>query len=185
MSNIINLVRRKDENDDDTEITPTMFNLLVALLVLFICALLLVAGLLFLRYRRRRANAASELPMYNSGKRVSTSSTSSHHRRNRARPSHSIHIYQDKPDLDDKSSSRPSTPGSPVPEIRITFPEEVDDNGKRQSGRVVVVHVGENGVGMSPVEEKLPAYPREEGMQSVDLDRVGGLVEKERKPLGW
>lgn len=181
MSNIINLVRR-----NDTEITPTMFNLLVALLVLFICALLLVAGLLFLRYRRRqRASAATELPMYNSDKRISTSSTSSHHRRNRARPSHSIHIYQDKPDLDDKSSSRPSTPGSPVPEIRITFPEEVDDNGKRQSGRVVVVHVGDNGVGMSPVEEKLPAYQREEGMQSVDLDRVGGLVEKERKPLGW
>lgn len=180
MSNILNLVRREEDSPD---ITPTMYKLLVALLVLFVVALFLVAGLLFLR-RRRRAREASELPMHND-KRASTSSTSSHHRRNHARPSHSIHIYQDKPDTDEKSS-RPSTPGSPVPEIRITFPEEVDDAGKRQSGRVVVVHVGESGVGMSPVEEKLPAYQEENGrMQSVDLERVGGLVEKERKPLGW
>ena len=180
MSNLLNVVRRSEDSPD---ITPAMYKLLVALLVLFIVALGLVAGLLFMR-RRRRAATPTELPMYND-KRASTSSTSSHHRRNHARPSHSIHIYHDKPDLDDKSS-RPSTPGSPVPEIRITFPEEVDNAGKRQSGRVVVVHVGDNGVGMSPVEEKLPAYQEENGrMQSVDLDRVGGLVEKERKPLGW
>lgn len=182
MSNIINLVRRKD---DTPQITPAMYKLLIALLVLVIIALFLVAGLLFLRRRRRQANAGSTLPMYNE-KRESTSSTSSHHRRSHARPSHSIHIYHDKPDLDEKSS-RPSTPGSPVPEIRITFPEEVDDSGKRQSGRVVVVHVGDSGVGMSPVDEKLPAYDTEAGrMQSVDLERVGGLVEKARnKPLGW
>ena len=182
MSNIINLLRRETREEEDAQITPAMYKLLVALLILFILALLLVAGLLFLR-RRRRASAVTVLPMYND-KRTSMSSTSSHHRRNHARPSHSIHIYHDKPDLDDKSS-RPSSPGSPVPEIRITFPEEIDDNGKRQSGRVVVVHVGDSGIGMSPVDEKLPAYQREAGMQSIDLDRVGGLVEKHRKPLGW
>lgn len=181
MSNMMNLVRREH---DDPQITPAMYKLLIALLVLVIAALFLVAGLLVLR-RRRRTSTVSELPMYND-KRASTSSTSSHHRRNHARPSHSIHIYHDKPDLDEKSS-RPSSPGSPVPEIRITFPEEVDDSGKRQSGRVVVVHVGENGIGMSPVDEKLPAYEVGTGrMQSVDLERVGGLVEQARnKPLGW
>ena len=181
MSNIIDLVRR---NDEAPTITPPMYKLLIALLVLVVAALFLVVGLLVLR--RRRRNTANELPMYND-KRTSTSSTSSHHRRNHARPSHSIHIYHDKPDLDEKSS-RPSTPGSPVPEIRITFPEEIDDSGKRQSGRVVVVHVGDSGVGMSPVDEKLPAYEKEGGrMQSVDLDRVGGLVEQARnkQPLGW
>lgn len=182
MSNILNLVRRQEE---DAEITPAMYKLLVALLVLFIVALLLVASLLLLR-RRRRASTVTELPMYND-KRASTSSTSSHHRRSRARPSHSIHIYRDKPSFDEKSS-RPSSPSSPVPEIRITFPEEVDDSGKRQSGRVVVVHVGDSGIGMSPLDDKLPAYESEGGrMQSVDLERVGGLVEKARnkKPLGW
>ena len=179
MSNIMNLVRRKDAAPI---ITPAMYKLLIALLVLAIAALFLIAGLLFLR--RRRRSTITELPMYND-KRASTSSTSSHHRRNHIRPSHSIHIYHDKPDLDEKSS-RPSTPSSPVPEIRITFPEEFDDSGKRQSGRVVVVHVGDSGIGMSPVEEKLPAYESSEGrMQSVDLERVGGLVEKQRKPLSW
>lgn len=181
MSNFLNLVRRKE---DDSPITPAMYKLLVALLVLFILALCLVATLLVIR-RRRRRNTVTELPMYND-KRASSSSIGSHHRRNRARPSHSIHIYQEKPDLDEKSS-RPSSPGSPVPEIRITFPEEFDDSGKRQSGRVVVVHVGDSGVGMSPFDEKLPSYESEAGrMQSVDLERVGGLVEKARnKPLGW
>lgn len=181
MSNTLHLSRREQ---DGSQLTPAMYKLLVALLVLFIVALLLVAALLFLR-RRRRSTASSELPMY-SEKRTSTASTSSHHRRNHARPSHSIHIYHDKPDADEKSS-RPSTPGSPVPEIRITFPEEFDDSGKRHSGRVVVVHVGDSGVGMSPVDEKLPPYDTEAGrMQSVDLERVGGLVENARnKPLGW
>lgn len=119
-------------------------------------------------------------------KRASTYSTSSHHRRRHARPSHSIHIYHDKPSSD-RDSSTPSTPGSPVPEIRITFPEEFDESGKRQSGRVVVVHVGETGIGMEPLKgEKLPAYQVENGrMESVDLERVGGLEEKPRQPLGW
>ena len=76
-----------------------------------------------------------------------------------------------------------STPSSPdVPEIRITFPEEVDETGKRTSGRVVVVKVGEHSVGMEPVrEEDLPPYKREEDarFQSLDLERMGGLKEKE------
>jgi len=69
---------------------------------------------------------------------------------------------------------------SPVPEIRITFPEEVDTEGKRQSGRVVVVHVGDTSLGMEPHSNDLPAYQVSESdrFHSLDLERIGGLKEK-------
>lgn len=72
-------------------------------------------------------------------------------------------------------------PMSPVPEIRITLPEEMDHTGNRRSGRVVVVHVGESTVGYEPYDEKLPPYQHSESerFQSLDLDRIGGLKEKE------
>ena len=79
-------------------------------------------------------------------------------------------------------SSQPSTPTSPVPEIRITFPEEEGPDGKRKSGRVVIVQVGEAGAAfVRDVEpENLPPYQKKskDGFQSVDLDTVGGLKEK-------
>ncbi|GAM86076.1 hypothetical protein ANO11243_040860 [Dothideomycetidae sp. 11243] len=73
---------------------------------------------------------------------------------------------------------------SPVPEIRITLPEEMDHTGNRRSGRVVVVHVGESTVGYEPYDEKLPPYQHSESerFQSLDLDRIGGLKEKEFRP---
>jgi len=158
-----------------------MLSLLIVLLVLLIFALLLVAGLLFLR-QRRRANKGSLLPVWDE-KRLSSSSTSSH-RRVMVRPSESIYVYEGKKDLIDNSSNPPS-PTSPVPEIRITFPEEYDASGKRKSGRVVVVRVGDTSVGLEPVsEEKLPAYADDERFQSLDLERVGGLVEKARNAPG-
>jgi hypothetical protein len=77
----------------------------------------------------------------------------------------------------------PDSPTSPVPEIRITFPDEVDESGKRQSGRVVVVRVGEHSVGLEPVQEDLPPYQRDasDRFDSLDLDRIGGLKEKDSK----
>ena len=81
-----------------------------------------------------------------------------------------------------EESSRPSSPSSPLPEIRITFPEEEDDAGKRKSGRVVVVRISENGgVGLEPYnDDHLPPYQKSdaERFQSLDLDRIGGLKEK-------
>jgi len=66
-----------------------------------------------------------------------------------------------------------------VPEIRITFPDEQDESGRHKSGRVVVVRVGEHSVGLEPLdEEQLPAYEREGGFHSIDMDRIGGLKEK-------
>lgn len=157
-------------------INPTMITLLIVLLVLLVLALLLVAGLLLLR-QRRRARKQSLLPEYDE-KRLSTSSTASHHRRGRAVDIEAVHVYNEKQDLMGLSDNPPD---SPLPEIRITFPEEFDEAGKRKSGRVVVVHVGDTAVGLEPVDA-LPAYQKTEGerFQSIDLDRVGGLVEKAR-----
>ena len=77
-------------------------------------------------------------------------------------------------------SSPPLSPDN-VPEIRITFPDEQDEAGRRKSGRVVVVRVGETGVGLEPLkEEQLPAYEKETGerFHSIDMERIGGLKEK-------
>ncbi|KAK4631051.1 hypothetical protein CLAFUW4_03335 [Fulvia fulva] len=155
-----------------------MVNLLVVLLVLLIFALLLVAGLLFLRHRRRVARKQLALPQYDE-KRLSNASTLSSHRRVMVRPSESVYVYQEKQSLVENSDSPPQ---SPLPEIHITFPEEVDAAGKRKSGRVVVVRVGDTGVGLEPVDDTLPAYRQNEGdrFQSLDLERIGGLVEKAR-----
>lgn len=156
---------------------PTMISLLVVLLVLLILALLLVAGLLYMRHRRRAQRNHSSLPMYDE-KHMSTASTASSHRRIMARPSESVHVYQEKQNLMEHSTGPPS---NPLPQIHITFPEEYDDAGRRVSGRVVVVRVGDNGVGLEPVED-LPAYQQEEDkrFQSLDLERIGGLVDKAR-----
>ena len=175
---IASIVRR-----DNGLLNGTTSTLTIVLVVLLSITLILVGALIFLRQRRKTRQLG--LPMY-SEKRTSTSSTHSHHRRITARPSQSIHIYHDK-EIQVTETSAPSSPTSSVPEIRITFPEEVDASGKRQSGRVVVVHVGDTGVGLQPMDEKLPEYEqRDSGFQSVDLEKVGGLMEKETRPShGW
>lgn len=125
MSNIITILRR----DEPAAISKTTIGLLAALVVLIVVIGLSVGGLLYLR-RRRRARAQLGLPLYDE-KRTSTSSTSSTHRRIMVRPSESVLVYQEKKSLLDNSTSPPN---SPLPEIRITFPEEYDDSGRRTSG---------------------------------------------------
>jgi flagellar basal body-associated protein FliL len=156
-------------------INPTIVILLVVLLSLLAVGLFLVAALMYLRHRRRMLKQ-SILPEYNE-KRLSESSSSSSPRRIRARQLEPVHVYAEKQDLMANSSSPPD---SPLPEIRITFPEEVDETGKRKSGRVVVVHMGDSAIGMEPVVDVLPAYQKSEGdrFHSIDLERVGGLIEK-------
>lgn len=159
--------------------STTMIDLLIALMVLIFVSLLLVGALYTIRkIRRSKAIARQQLPLHNE-------KTLSNHRRLTitATPytrGSSIHVY------DEKSSmiSSPSTPHSPdsVPEIRITFPDEQDAEGRRKSGRVVVVRIGETGVGLEPLkeDEQLPAYEKEssERFHSIDMERIGGLKEK-------
>ena len=73
----------------------------------------------------------------------------------------------------------------PVPEIHVTLPEEMDDGGKRVSGRVVKVSISEQGaIGLEPYthDDTLPAYQKTDSgrFQSLDLERIGGLKELEK-----
>jgi len=81
-----------------------------------------------------------------------------------------------------EQTSRPSSPSSPLPEIRITFPEEEDEAGTRKAGRQVIVRISETGgVGLEPYnDDHLPRFQKSdaERFQSLDLDRMGGLKEK-------
>lgn len=171
MYSIKHLVVRHEEKEG---MDKTMVSLMVSLLVLVLLGLLCVGGLLFLR-SMRRAKKESELPLYEkrqSGHRRLTISATPY-----GKGGESVVVYEEKRDL------MASPPASPVPEIRITFPDEVDDAGKRQSGRVVVVRVGEHCVGLEPLKEDLPPYQRDasDRFDSLDLDRMGGLKEKNDK----
>ncbi|KAF2722072.1 hypothetical protein K431DRAFT_59674 [Polychaeton citri CBS 116435] len=197
MKYFTSLLRRDSSSEESpAAMNSTVITLLVILLVLFALTLILVGTLLIFRHKKRSSRKQNlGLPLYNekSSRPTSSSSTMSHHRRVMVRPSESVHIYHEKQHLMNSSdgSSGPASPSSPLPEIRITFPEEIDEaTGKRVSGRMVMVHVGETGVGLEPVVsgEALPGYlEKEPGDQngsrfhSVDLDRVGGLIEKEDK----
>ena len=170
--NIKHLTARDDGLD------TTHVALLVSLMILVVLALVLIGALMFLRsVRRARKQAEAQLPLYE--KRQSNHSRLTI----TAMPykgRESVVVYSEKEDL---MSNSPRTPTSPVPEIRITFPDEVDESGKRQSGRVVVVRVGEHSVGLEPVNEDLPPYQRDasDRFDSLDLDRIGGLKEKDSK----
>jgi cbb3-type cytochrome oxidase subunit 3 len=174
----MNSVRFLVARDDDKKsgMDPTMVSLLVSLLTLVLLGVLLIAGLYFLRKMRRARKEAesAQLPLYEKRQ-------SNHRLTITTKGRESIVVYQEKQSLMSNSSSPPP---SPVPEIRITFPDEVDEAGKRQSGRVVVVKVGEHSVGMEPLrEDDLPAYERDASgrFDSLDLDRIGGLTEKDDK----
>jgi len=167
---------------DDSERTMSvpMIDLLIALMVLIFISLLLIGALYTVRkIRQRRAIARQQLPQYNEksapGHRRLTITATPYGRNS------SVYIYDEKSSMIDSPRSPPLSPDN-VPEIRITFPDEQDESGKRKSGRVVVVRVGETGVGLEPLkeEEQLPAYQREtsERFHSIDMERIGGLKEK-------
>lgn len=169
----------RDASSDYT-LTPSVTNLLLALLTLVFFALGL-AGILYI-LRKRQAATKELLP---------THQKTSNHRRLTitATPysgkTESIHVYDEKRNLIENSSSPPD---SPVPEIRITFPDEEDHSGRKKNGRVVVVRIGDSGsVGMEPVSpDRLPPYQSSETerFQSLDLERMGGLKEK-TEPRRW
>jgi hypothetical protein len=162
--------------DTSTTMSTTMIDLLIALMVLIFVSLLLVGALYTVRkIRRSRAIARQQLPLHNE------KPTSNHRRLTiTATRNSSIYVYDEKSAMIGNPSSPPLSPDN-VPEIRITFPDEQDEAGRRKSGRVVVVRVGETGVGLEPLkEEQLPAYEKESGerFHSIDMERIGGLKEK-------
>lgn len=173
MMNIKHLMAR-DNNSDG--LSTTHVALIVSLLMLVLLGMILIGGLMFLR-SIRRARKDGQLPLYEKRQ-------SNHNRLTiTAMPykgRESVVVYSEKQQL---MRSSPDSPSSPVPEIRITFPDEVDESGKPQSGRVVVVRVGEHSVGLEPVQEDLPPYQRDasDRFDSLDLDRMGGLKEKDDK----
>ena len=178
MINVVPKLVARDGNDsDDSGLSPAAVDLLITLLVLLFVALLLTCGLLLLR-RRRQSQA--QLPFHNG-------QVSPNHRRltiSANGKTESVFVYDEKRSLIENSSSPPD---SPIPEIRITFPEEEDDAGKRKSGRVVVVRISEGGrVGLEPYQEELPPYQSSEPgrFHSLDIERLGGLKEKE-EPKRW
>ncbi|KAK3692392.1 hypothetical protein B0T22DRAFT_12416 [Podospora appendiculata] len=156
-------------------------NLMIALLVLVFVGLLSVAALLIFRRirKQRQTRAAATLPQYHDVKRTGN------HRRltiQTADGRSSVLVFKDGQPMLSNPHSPPHSPDN-VPEIHITFPDEHDEQGRPKSGRVVVVRVGETTVGLEPVhsDEQLPAYEQESKTQfyAIDMDKIGGLREKE------
>lgn len=159
---------------DFDDISDGHDGLLFGFFLLFIFAILTSLSLIYLR-RRRLAQQAALLPI--------------HHRRGHQRsltittaPAYGgqdkVFVYDEKMNLIANSHGPPD---SPVPEIRVTFPDEVDQSGQKMSGRVVVVRITDSGsVGMEPLpREQLPPYQQADSgrFQSLDLNRIGGLRE--------
>jgi hypothetical protein len=150
--------------DSDSTFAPPHLDLAVVLLALVLFALCLLGMLYYLR-RQRRAHKQTLLPSHHrcpSQRRLTISATSF------LGDAESIYVVDEKRDL-------PNKPSNPIPEIRITFPDEDGVAGKRQSGRVVVLRIADSGaVGMEPLsKEQLPPY------QPSDAGRFQSLKEKE------
>ena len=159
-----------------------MTKLLIALIVLVVFGIFLVGVLVLLRSRRARRKTHTASPVDR------PSSRTSHHRSLAvlAVPfdchSRTCGNVNEKEVLLEKKPRETSS--NDVPEIHITFPEEENSGEKRQSCRVVVVKIGDNGgVGLEPYnDEHLPPYEKADSqkLQSLDLERIGGLKELEK-----
>ncbi|KFZ06458.1 hypothetical protein V501_07392 [Pseudogymnoascus sp. VKM F-4519 (FW-2642)] len=159
-------ILRRDDYEDGS--SPLTIDLMIVLVSLSFAGLVSV-GLIYAvrKYQAHRASRHTVLPSY------------------QTRNIHDLHVsappYYDEKRYSSGSSSPGSGPSSPVPEIRITFPDDVDGQGRQLKGRVVVVRVGEKGgVGLEPVrDEQLPKYERDgKKWDELDMDLMGGLKEK-------
>lgn len=174
MDSFNHLNRRADEYDG--YYGPSVGPVLTVFVALILAGSLLSLGLICLR-RRRNAQRHTVLPQY----RAHT-----HHRSasvtnlpNLAR-NETVFVYDEKMNLIANSANPPP---SAIPQIRVTFPDDDEHSGQARPGRVVVVHVTDTGsVGMSPLSQG-PAPPYQqtdaERFQSLDLERMGGLREKD------
>lgn len=157
--------------------------LMIHLLTIFLCLSLLGLSLVlvlyaFRSYRTRRARSDS-LPTYNETIRSTRASRQSAITGSGRRPI-PLFVYNEKQQLIAETDTPPTSPTT-IPEIRITFPEEEDEYGKRKSGRVMLVRVSEIGVGLEPLDQhELPPYQKssEEPFHSIDLNRANHSSHK-------
>ncbi|CAN9225692.1 unnamed protein product [Alternaria alternata] len=172
---MMNISLRK--RNEDGSLSTTHLALLVTLMMLVLVGMLCVGGLMFLRSIRRarkQAETDPELPVYEKRQsNINRLTITAMPYKGRE----SVITYSEKQNLMD-------SPTSPVPEIRITFPDEIDESGKQQSGRVVVVRVGDHSVGLEPVQEDLPPYQQDasDRFDSLDL-RSHGRTEGEGRQI--
>ncbi|KAJ9161846.1 hypothetical protein NKR19_g1889 [Coniochaeta hoffmannii] len=176
------IVSRRGLVDDASN--SNLVNLLIALLSLVFLGLVLLAMFVGLRRVRKQQQLRQQetLPQYQDVKR------SGNHRRltietKGGMGQYSVSVFRDGQPMLANPQSPPHSPDN-VPEIHITFPDEEDKQGRRKSGRVVVVRLSEgSNVGLEPVsDEQLPAYEKESKTQfySIDMNQIGGLKEKDR-----
>ncbi|KAF4979464.1 hypothetical protein FZEAL_4323 [Fusarium zealandicum] len=190
MPSIQNLIARSTDLPVDSDGTDdNMINMMLGLLGLVFLGLILVSILfLFRRARRQKQQALhaeeDDLPSYYD----SNTKRFTNHRGLTIETTHNgrssvLVINKNGHPMLSNPNSPPYSPDN-VPEIHITFPDEHDDQGRTQSGRVLVVRVGDNStVGLEPMsDEQLPAYEKEAKGQfySIDMDQIGGLKEKDR-----
>jgi len=177
MSSFTSIIFRRDADDDENSWGgPISMDLTIILVAIAFCFMLAVGAIYGMRKYKDMKNARrNRLPQYNSknahGLSIDPPAYS---------PSSTPAYYDEK-----SSTSYPSTPVSPVPEIRITFPDDIDEHGKAVKGSVVIVKIGDRGgVGLEPVrnEDQLPKYERDgKKWDDVDMDLIGGLKEREKK----
>lgn len=156
-----------------------MINLMISILGLVFISLILVSVLFLFRRRRRLQRLRGEtLPTYNAVNQPGLSIETKHNGHASV-----VFIGRDGQPMLQNPASPPHSPDN-VPQIHITFPDEQDEQGQQTSGRVLIVRVGDNAtIGLEPMQnEQLPAYEKESKgqFQTIDMDRIGGLKEKER-----
>lgn len=171
------LQRRDDESSGyDGYYGPGLGPLLFTFAALIIAGSIFSFGLILLR-RRRLAQRQAVLPQYQGYGHRHHRSASVTNLPQVAR-NERVFVYDEKMNLISNSSN---SPPAEIPQILVTFPDE-EGNGQNRPGRIVVVHVSDTGsVGLSPLQQE-PAPPYQhsdaERFQSLDLDRMGGLREK-------
>ncbi|KAI0194945.1 hypothetical protein F4808DRAFT_332503 [Astrocystis sublimbata] len=165
----------------DSDSWDSAINATISLLGLALFGLALVGTLMLLqRHRQRRQLLDQTLPRYNDIDHQVGRNT---RRLTIQTPGgkSSIVVVDGRPMLADPNAP-PHSPNN-VPQIHITFPDEHDEQGRRKTGRVLLVRVGETTIGLEPLkEEQLPAYEKDgsNAFYSIDMDRIGGLKEKDR-----
>ncbi|KAI0390805.1 hypothetical protein F5Y17DRAFT_443142 [Xylariaceae sp. FL0594] len=168
----------RELSDPDSFDDSTM-NAMIALLALVLSGLILTLALLMLR-RHRQQLLHQQLPSY---KDIENGAGRNTRRLTIQTPNgkSSIVVVNGRPMLADPQAP-PHSPKN-VPEIHITFPDEHDEHGRPRNGRVLLVRVGETTIGLEPLrDEQLPAYEKQgsSDFYSIDMDRIGGLKEKDR-----